>query len=99
MLLAVLIEEAKSPTVLSGVLLVGSAGLVLIAAGAAGRIAALAVMLMCGFVLRDGAQNGLYWAILLAGTGVLLAGTGRYSLWKPEEWLIYHRAGEASRPN
>jgi hypothetical protein len=56
------------------------------------------VMLMCGFVLRSSVSEGLYWAILLSGTGVLLAGTGRYSLWKPEEWLITHKAGEANQP-
>ena len=78
-----------------GLLLVGGCGLALIGLGVAGRLAALAVMLMSGFVLRNDAQNLLYWAVLLAGTGVLLVGTGKYSLWKPEEWLIYHRPGEA----
>lgn len=99
LLLALLWGQAQLGKMPVGVLLVAAIGLVLIGLGAAGRLAALAVMLMCGFVLRGEAQNGLYWAALLAGTGVLLAGTGRYSLWKPEEWLIYHHAGENRQPN
>jgi hypothetical protein len=98
-LLAVIItREMRAPVPHSAVLLVGFIALVLVGLGVLGRIAALAAMLMCGFILREAPLNGLYWALLLVGTGMFLTGTGRYSLWKPEDWLIFHRAGEANRP-
>ncbi len=99
LLLGMLWNQVQADRVDTGLALAAAVGLLLIGAGAAGRLAALGVMLMCGFVLRHDAQNWLYWAALLAGTGVMLAGTGRYSLWKPEEWLIYHRPGESRQPN
>jgi CDP-diacylglycerol--glycerol-3-phosphate 3-phosphatidyltransferase len=99
-LLAVIIaSEMRAPDPDLTVLLVGFVALVLVGLGALGRIAALGAMLMCGFILREAPFNGLYWALLLVGTGMFLTGTGRYSLWKPEDWLIFHRAGEANRPH
>ena len=70
-------------------------GLAAVGAGAAGRAAALGMAILSGFVLRANPGAVLYWAILFAGIGLFLAGTGRYSLWKPEDWLIYHKPGEA----
>ena len=93
----ILVREMRAAAPHIAVLLVGSISLVLVALGAIGRIAALGAMLMCGFILREAPLNGLYWALLLVGTGVMLTGTGRYSLWKPEDWLIFHRAGEAKQ--
>ena len=97
-LLAVItIREMREPAPHIAVLLVGFIALVLVGLGILGRIAALGAMLMCGFILRETPFNWLYWALLLVGTGMFLTGTGRYSLWKPEDWLIFHRAGEANR--
>jgi CDP-diacylglycerol--glycerol-3-phosphate 3-phosphatidyltransferase len=98
LLASALIREMQAVEPQLGLLLASGAGLLLIGLGVLGRTAALMVMLMCGFVLRSSVSEGLYWAILLSGAGVLLAGTGRYSLWKPEEWLITHKAGEANQP-
>lgn len=79
------------------VLVVLVAGLAAVGAGAAGRAASLGMAILSGFILRANPGDVLYWAILFAGIGLFLAGTGRYSLWKPEDWLIYHRAGEVQR--
>jgi len=99
LLAVILTRELRTPAPHTGVLLVGFIALVLVGLGVLGRIAALAAMLMCGFILREAPLNGLYWALLMVGTGMFLTGTGRYSLWKPEDWLIFHRAGEANRPH
>ena len=99
LLTAALALELNSAAPRAGVLLAGAAGLLLLGLGVMGRAAALGVVLLCGFILREAPLNGLYWAILFVCAGVMLAGTGRYSLWKPEDWLIFHRAGEANQPH
>ena len=35
-----------------------------------------------------------YWLALITLMGVLFLGTGKFSLWRPEDWLIVNRAGE-----
>jgi hypothetical protein len=65
-----------------------------IGSGFAGRLAALGAVLMSGFALRADPGAGLAWVTLLTGVAVFYTGTGRYSLWKPEDWLIYKKAGE-----
>ncbi|MBN1371611.1 MAG: CDP-alcohol phosphatidyltransferase family protein [Anaerolineaceae bacterium] len=99
MLLWALLVAAVGDHILFGhsqpvVLVVLVAGLAAVGAGAAGRAAALGMAILSGFILRANPGAVLYWAILFAGIGLFLAGTGRYSLWKPEDWLIYHRPGE-----
>jgi CDP-diacylglycerol--glycerol-3-phosphate 3-phosphatidyltransferase len=63
--------------------------------GAAGRAAALAALLLAGFAVQAAPGDLRLWALLLGSTLLFMTGTGKYSLWKPEEWLIDHRAGEA----
>lgn len=62
--------------------------------GVAGRVVALAVVIMSALVLQIAPLDVRFWLILLTGTILFMTGTGRFSLWKPEEWLIDHRAGE-----
>lgn len=62
--------------------------------GVAGRLAALGAILLAGFGLRAAPFEWVYWMVLGGGVLLFLTGTGEHSLWKPEEWLIYHRAGE-----
>lgn len=62
--------------------------------GAAGRLFALAVLLMSGFGLQAAPMEWRFWFILVCSFMLFISGTGRYSLWKPEDWLIYRRAGE-----
>jgi CDP-diacylglycerol---glycerol-3-phosphate 3-phosphatidyltransferase len=66
--------------------------------GAAGRITALVVLIMSGFLLRSDPATLLYWLIMVVGIVVMIWGTGNFSLWKPENWLIYSLAGEKN-PN
>lgn len=87
-------KELLTPAPETWVVVVSGAGLLLIGFGVLGRATALLIVLMSGFLLRESPVNWLNWAILFSSTLLMLAGTGKYSLWKPEEWLITHRAGE-----
>lgn len=78
-----------------GLLITAAVGAVLVLLGVAGRAAALAVLLMTGFALQADPLEWRYWLILPVSTLVFFFGTGVWSLWRPEEWLIDHRAGEA----
>jgi hypothetical protein len=67
---------------------------ILLALGAAGRLAGIAGLILLG-IQQAGA--GLTPAqVLLAAfyVGLLYLGTGELSLWTPEDRLIYHHAGE-----
>lgn len=75
-------------------LVVAGIGALALLLGAAGRVFALVVLLMAGFGLRSFPTELRFWFILLISTLSMMVGTGRYSLWKPEDWLLYTRAGE-----
>lgn len=62
--------------------------------GAAGRISAILGMLALGIHQMFMPLVPIQLALLWLYGGVLYLGTGRLSLWKPENRLIYFRAGE-----
>ncbi len=64
--------------------------------GLMGRVTGIAWMMIAGFVLSFSSNHPVAWGALVGGFGLLMLGTGRLSVWSPEEWLIYHRAGETS---
>jgi len=74
--------------------LLHSAAILAALTGSAGRVIAVAMMLFSGFYLRTNAGDLLSWCILLVSLGLFFGGTGRFSLWTPENWLIYRIAGE-----
>lgn len=64
-------------------------------AGAAGRIAAIAGLILLGIgQLYDG-LGPVEVSLLGVYATLLFSGSGPYSSWKPEDLLIYHRTGEA----
>lgn len=95
LLVLVLAEQSRAGFPEVGIAVVAALAVPAILIGAAGRLVALAVLLMAGFSLQSMPLHWLYWVILLNSTFLFILGTGRFSLWKPEEWLIHHRAGEA----
>jgi len=62
--------------------------------GAAGRVLSLVVLLMAGFALQVAPRELLFWAVLLFSAISMMVGTGRFSLWKLEDGLLYKHAGE-----
>lgn len=78
----------------SGLALIVVVGGALVAVGFAGRLAALALVLPLGF---DMATRGLQWDNglgLVAVCGILLLGTGKFSLAQPEDQFLVRRLGE-----
>jgi CDP-diacylglycerol--glycerol-3-phosphate 3-phosphatidyltransferase len=68
----------------------------LLGLGVLTRLAAILALSMLGIELQFVDFGGLHLVYLLAASGVLFLGPGKYSLWSPEEWLFHHRAGEVS---
>jgi CDP-diacylglycerol--glycerol-3-phosphate 3-phosphatidyltransferase len=68
--------------------------LILVVVGAAGRVASIAGLIVIGLLQMAAplAQVQLMQGILYSL--ILLLGTGAFSLWKPEEVLIYQKLGE-----
>lgn len=69
-------------------------GTLLLALGAAGRMATLAIMFSLGFHQRISALGSLDFFILIIAAALFFLGTGAYSLWKPEDKFIRKRLGE-----
>lgn len=66
----------------------------LVVAGIAGRTAACAGMLLAGFLSISGSTAMSFTILLPVYAGILFMGSGLYSLWKPEDALVYRRVGE-----
>lgn len=66
----------------------------LLTMGAGGRVAAVAGLCLLGIQQFYTSLTPLQIVLAAAYTAILYLGTGPYSLWKPEERLIYRRAGE-----
>jgi len=62
--------------------------------GLAGRLAAVMMLIFTGILLDAQALQGMDIAVLITSTTLFFAGMGKFALWSPEDWLIFHRAGE-----
>ena len=63
-------------------------------AGIASRSTAFGSMIWSGFVLRQQPENVWFWILLIISSLTFLSGSGHYSIWKPEDLILYHRFGE-----
>lgn len=79
-------------TLLTIMLAVG--GSLLLAFGAAGRFASMAILFSAGLHLRVSSLTTLDILVIMIATALFFLGTGAYSLWKPEDHLVRHRLGE-----
>ena len=73
--------------------------ILLVLIGTAARIASLGLMLFAGFALRGDPFDPWQWALLLLSLLVFLLGSGRFSLWQPENFILYQRIGAAPDEN
>lgn len=71
-----------------------SLAILLLVIGAVGRGTAIAALMMLGFHQMIAPLNTTQILLGIAYTGILLLGTGEFSLWAPEDQLIVRRAGE-----
>jgi CDP-diacylglycerol--glycerol-3-phosphate 3-phosphatidyltransferase len=65
--------------------------------GAAGRVAAIAGMVALGIHQFYQPLTGLQLLLAWVLGALLYLGTGAFSIWKPEDGVIYRRAGEKNR--
>jgi CDP-diacylglycerol--glycerol-3-phosphate 3-phosphatidyltransferase len=80
--------------IILGDILVGVA----LAVGAAGRLAAIAGLVLLGFHQMAASLAPAEIALAAAYTAILFLGVGPVALWSPEDRLIYHRLGEPTQP-
>jgi hypothetical protein len=76
------------------ILLMIFTGLILIAAGVAGRIGSLSVLFGLGIYLEFFQMGTIEIILVLISICLVYLGTGPYSLWNPERKLISQRLGE-----
>lgn len=72
----------------------GLSGGILMALGAAGRVAALAVLFSLGMLQHIATLGMVELLLIIAATAVFFLGSGTYSVWTPEKALISKRIGE-----
>jgi CDP-diacylglycerol--glycerol-3-phosphate 3-phosphatidyltransferase len=66
----------------------------LLALGAAGRIAALGLLVLTGLVIMSGGLTPVRVALLVGTIALMFTGSGALSLWQPEDAFLRWRAGE-----
>jgi CDP-diacylglycerol---glycerol-3-phosphate 3-phosphatidyltransferase len=71
-----------------------SSSAVLLAAGAAGRIAAALALVALGLQTLSRPPDGLDQVLIVLSTALFFLGTGAISIWKPEDRMIKKRFGE-----
>jgi CDP-diacylglycerol---glycerol-3-phosphate 3-phosphatidyltransferase len=83
-----------------GIILLGAEIMVLflLVLGAAGRVAAIAGLLLLGIHQIHADLNLTQYMLIFVYVAILYLGTGKYSLWKPEERLIFKQAGRSRTP-
>ena len=73
----------------------GFLGGILLVLGAAGRVAALAVLFSLSILLRFTPLGIVEIFLIVGASAVFYLGTGAYSVWTPEKQLISKRLGES----
>jgi CDP-diacylglycerol--glycerol-3-phosphate 3-phosphatidyltransferase len=68
------------------------------ALGGLGRSAAILGVILLGFQQMSLPLSVSQYLLAFVYVGLLILGTGSYSLWKPEDSLLFRRAGERSLP-
>jgi len=58
------------------------------------RFNILGVLLFTGNLLSHQASEPMLWTALVCASVSFFLGGGRFAVWSPEDWLIYHRVGD-----
>jgi uncharacterized membrane protein YecN with MAPEG domain len=82
------VEIAQSKLWAAGVLVL------LLAVGVAGRIAAMALLVVTGLVITSSGLTPARTALLVGTVALMFTGSGALSLWQPEDAFLRWRAGE-----
>lgn len=63
--------------------------------GIAGRIAAIAGLVLLGFIQVESGLSPYHYSLLIVYTAIIYLGTGPFSIWTPEDRVIYQRLGDS----
>lgn len=85
------------PALVLGVTILETLCLVLLLLGVLSRVTAILALILLGINQLLAPLSLAQMLLAAVYTGILFLGPGAYALWKPEEYLVYHRAGERSR--
>jgi CDP-diacylglycerol--glycerol-3-phosphate 3-phosphatidyltransferase len=69
----------------------------LILVGFAGRLNAIVLLILAGLMQSESSMNAFLLALIICSTGIMLFGTGRWSLWQWDDRWINRRDGEDSK--
>ncbi|MEI8131931.1 MAG: CDP-alcohol phosphatidyltransferase family protein [Leptolinea sp.] len=58
------------------------------------RVSVLGLLLFTGNLLSHQGSDPMLWAALFFASASFFLGGGRFAIWSPENWLIYHRVGD-----
>lgn len=95
-LTGVFMHQADVPPILiTSIIILTALGFILLSLGAVGRAAALCVLFAVGLFQNIQTLTILEVILLIASSAIFYLGTGRYSLWAPENKIIVKRLGEA----
>jgi CDP-diacylglycerol--glycerol-3-phosphate 3-phosphatidyltransferase len=72
--------------------------IIMMSFGIASRIAAIFGLFLIGAHQMFMPLNSIQFLLAAAYTAILFLGSGALSLWAPEDYLVYHRAGEKQNP-
>lgn len=65
----------------------------LLGLGLLGRFASMLMLIFLGLLIANQPLTGAYPVLFVLTTTLFFTGTGIFSIWSPEDWLIYNRAG------
>jgi hypothetical protein len=71
-----------------------AAAILMIVFGVAARFSAILALGILGFYQMFASLTPLQISLAVAYTAILYLGSGAFSLWAPEDQLVYRRAGE-----
>lgn len=63
--------------------------------GIAGRIAAIAGLVLLGFIQVESGLSPYHYSLLIVYTAIIYLGTGPFSIWTPEDQVINQRLGDS----
>jgi hypothetical protein len=82
----------------SGLVFLISVVLFMLTFGFLGRVAAFLGLMILGSIQMTTSLGLLQFFLGMGFTGLLILGTGPFSLWAPEDRLIFRRIGEKPEP-
>ena len=96
LLVWVTVQHIQDPVLPTWLLIMEWAAALFITLGSAGRIFAVASLILLGIGQVYAPVTGEQYILAALYTGLLYLGSGKFSLWKPEDKAVYRQSGSQS---